>query len=99
MVMCTNWQKQGNSPSKVREFLQSKTSYTRLSQATSKFKSMRAFARFKDPIWCMDLAYVDKLAKNNNDVKYLLVRQDLFDRTVDAKAMKTKDSKETVKTF
>ena len=60
---------------------------------------MRAFARFKNEIWCMDLAYVDKLAKDNNGVKYLLVRQDLFDRTVDAKGMKKKDSKETVKTF
>ena len=60
---------------------------------------MRAFARFKNEIWCMDLAYLDKLAKDNNAVKYLLVRQDLFDRTVDAKGMKTKDSKETVKTF
>ena len=26
----------------------------------------------------MDLVYVDKLAKDNNGVKYLLVRQDLF---------------------
>ena len=60
---------------------------------------MRAFARFKGELWCMDLAYVDKLAKDNNGVKYLLVRQDLFDRTVDAKRMKTKDSNETVKTF
>ena len=47
----------------------------------------------------MDLAFVDKLAKDNNGVKYLLVRQDMFDRTVDAKRMKTKDSKETVKIF
>ena len=47
----------------------------------------------------MDLAYVDKLAKANNGVKYLLVRQDLFDRTVDAKGMKTKDWKETVPAF
>ena len=38
----------------------------------------------------MDLAYVDKLAKDNKGVKYLLVRQDLFDRTVDAKGMKIK---------
>ena len=29
----------------------------------------------------------------------MLVRQDMFDRTVDAKGMKTKDSKETVKMF
>ena len=47
----------------------------------------------------MDLAYVDKLAKENNGVKYILVRQDLFDRTVNAKGMKTKDSQETVKAF
>ena len=87
------------SPLKVREFLHPKTSYTRFTQATRKFKRMRAFARFKNEIWCMDLAYVDKLAKDNNGVKYLLVRQDLFDRTVDAKGMKTKDSKETIKTF
>ena len=60
---------------------------------------MKAFARFENEIWCMDLAYVDKLAKDNNGVKYLLVREDLFDRTVDAKGMKTKDSKETVGAF
>ena len=47
----------------------------------------------------MDLAYVDKLAKENNGVKFLLVLQDLFDRTVKAKAMKTTDSQETVKAF
>ena len=47
----------------------------------------------------MDLAHVDKLAKENNGVKYLLLRQDLFDRFVNAKGMKTKDSQETVKAF
>ena len=47
----------------------------------------------------MDLAFVDKLAKDNNGIKYLLVRQDMFDRTVDAKGMTAKDSTETVKTF
>ena len=47
----------------------------------------------------MDLAYVDKLAKDNNGVKYHLVCQDLFDRTVDTKGIKTKDSKETVRAF
>ena len=60
---------------------------------------MKAFARFKNENWCMDLAYVDKLAKDNNGVKYLLVHQDLFDRTVDAKRMKEKLFKETVRAF
>ena len=45
---------------------------------------------------CTDLAYVDELAKQNNGVKFLLFRHDLFVRTVDAKGMKTEDSKETV---
>ena len=47
----------------------------------------------------MELGYVDKLAKDNNGVKYFLVRQDLSDRTVVAKRLKTKDSKETVRAF
>ena len=47
----------------------------------------------------MELAYVDKLAKEKNSEKCLLVRQDLFGRTVDAKGMKTKDFKETVCAF
>ena len=87
------------SVSKMRQFLQSKPSYTKFAPATRKFKRMKAFDRFKKEIWCMDLAYVDKLAKDNNGVKFLVVRQDLFDRTVDAKGMKSKDSKETVRAF
>ena len=67
--------------------------------ATLNFKRMKAFARFKNEYWCMDLAYVDKLAKDKNGVKYLLVRQDLFDRTVVGKGMETKDSRETVRAF
>ena len=85
--------------SKVRQFLHSKDSYTKLTLAARKFKRMTAFAKFRNDIWWMDLAYVDKLPKKNNGVKYLLVRQDLFDRTVNAKGMKTKDSQEIVKAF
>ena len=84
--------------SNVRQFLHSKGS-TKFTLAARKFKRMRAFARFRNEIWCMDLAYVDKLAKEKNGVKYLLVRQDLFNRTVNAKGIKTKDSQETVKVF
>ena len=87
------------SVSKVRQFLHSKPSSTKFTPATRKFKQLKAFAGFKNEIWCLDLAYVDKLAKDNNGVNYLLIRQDLSDRTVDAKGMKTKDSKETVRAF
>ena len=87
------------SVSKVRQSLYSKRSNTKFTPATRKFKLMKAIATSKNEIWCMDLAHVDKLAKDNNGVKYLLVRQDLFDRTVDAKGRKTKDFKETVRAF
>ena len=85
--------------SKVRQFLHSKPSYTKFTLATPKFKKMKAFARFKNEIWCMDLAYIDKLTKDNDGVKYILVLQDMFDRTIDVKGMKTKDSKEMARSF
>ena len=85
--------------SKVRQFLQSKASYTNFTLATRNFKKMRAFARFKNEIWCMHFAYVDKFAKEKNGVMYWIFRQDLFDRSVNAKGMKTKDSQEIVKDF
>ena len=85
--------------SKVRQFLHSKDSFTKFTLAARKLKRMKAFSRFKNEIRCMDLAYRDKLSKENNGGNFLLVRQDLFDRTVNAKGMKTKDSQETVKAF
>ena len=43
------------SVSKVRQYLHSKTSYTKFSSAKQKFKRRKAFKRFKLEIWCMDL--------------------------------------------
>ena len=85
------------SVSKVTQILHSKPSYPKFTLATRKFRQMKAFARFKNETRCLDLAYADKLPKDNKGVKYLLVRQDLFDRTVEAKGMKTKNSKEMVR--
>ena len=56
------------SVSKVRQLVHSKPSYSKFTLATRKFKRMKAFGRFKNEIWCMDLAYVDKLAKDNNGI-------------------------------
>ena len=69
----------------MRQSLHSKRSYTKFTPAVRKFKRMEAFARSETEFWCMDLAYVDKLAKDDNGVKYLLVHQDLLDRSVDGK--------------
>ena len=85
--------------SKVRQFLHSKETHTKFTLAARKFKRIRAFTRIRNETWCMDLAHVDKLAKEINGVKYLLVRQDLFDKTVNATGMKTRASQETVEAF
>ena len=71
--------------SKVKHFLLSEPSYSKCTLATRKFKKKKAFDRFNIEITCINLAHVDKLTTDNNGVKYLLVRRDLFDRTVDAK--------------
>ena len=98
--LCAQLVKASNlSVSKVRQHLHSKPSYTKFTLATRKFKWMKAFTRFKIEISCMDLAYVDKLAKDYNRVKYVLVHQHLFDKTVDAKEMKPKGSTEKVRAF
>ena len=60
---------------------------------------MKTFARFKNDIWCMVQAYVEKLANDNKGLKYLLGPQDLFDRSADAKGMKIKDYTATVRAF
>ena len=92
--------KASNLPvSKMRPFLHSKPYYTKLTPATRKITKMKAFARFKNEIWCLNLAHIDRLAKDDNGVKYSLVRQDLFDRTVDANGTKREDSKEMVRKF
>ena len=54
---------------------------------------MKAIAWFEIEKWCLDLAYVDNIAIDNNGVKFLPVLRDLFDTTVDVKGLKTKDSK------
>ena len=59
---------------------------------------MKAFARLKNGIKCMNLPNDDNLSKGNNGLN-LLVRQDLSDRAVDAQGMKTKSSGEMVRTF
>ena len=92
-----NFVKSSNLPvTKVREFWHSNPSHKKITLATRNFNRFRAFVKFKDDFWCMDLAYIDKLAKDNNGVKYLLVRQDVFDGNVHAKKMKAKDCKRFV---
>ena len=80
----------GLSKKKVEQFLQTKTSYTKFGPPIRRFRRLQAFSKNINEIWCMDLAFVDKLASQNKGIKYLLVAVDVFSRFVRAQTMKTK---------
>ena len=85
--------------SKVGQFSTSKPMYTKFILVMGKFKRLKVFARFKNEIWCMDFAFVDKLAKDNNGVEYIKVCQDLVDGIADAEGIKPKNPKQRVRSF
>ena len=89
----------GYSEKKVKSFLQSKNAYTKFRQATRKFTRLPAFAKYINEIWCLDVAYMDKLARFNNGIKYLLVGIDIFSRFVRVQPMKSKNASDTVTAF
>ena len=94
----------GLSKKKVENFLQTKTSYTKFGTSIRCFRRLQAFSKYINEIWCMDLAFVDKLASQNNcessvRVKYLLVAVDIFSRFVRNQKMKTKYAKDILLSF
>ena len=91
----------GLSKKEVEKFLQTKTSYTKFGPPISSFRRLQAFSKYINEIWCMELAFVDKLASQNNGVKYLLVALflDIFSRFVRVQTMKTKYAKDTLQAF
>ena len=89
----------GLSKKKVEKFLQTKTSYTKFGPPIRPFRRLQAFSKYINEIWCMDLAFVDKLASQNNGVKYLLAAVDIFSRFVRVQTMKTKCAKDTLQAF
>ena len=80
----------GLSKKKVEHFFQTKTSYTKFGPPIRRFRRLQLFSKFINEIWCMDLAFVNKLASQNKGVKYLLVAVDVFSRFVRVQTMKTK---------
>ena len=72
----------GLSKKKVETFLQTKTSLAKFGPPIRCFQKLQAFSKNINEIWCIYLAFVDKLASQNNGVKYLLVAVDTFSRFV-----------------
>ena len=89
----------GLSKKKEEQFLLFKTPYTKFGPLIRRFRRLQAFSTYINDIWCMDLAFGDKLVSQNNGVKYLLVAVDVFSRFVRFQTMKTKYAKDTLQAF
>ena len=89
----------GLSRGKVISFLHTKNSYTKYRQANRHFRRLPAFAKRINEIWCLDLAFMDKLSEFNNGVKYLLICVDVFSRFVRVQPMKSMNSTDAVAAF
>ena len=61
---------------KVPSYLETKPSFTKYRSIQLKFPSLKVFVKDINEIWSLDLGHVDKLAKYNRNIKYLLVAVD-----------------------
>ena len=84
---------------KVRSYLETKPSFTKYRSICLKFPRLRVIVKDINETWSLDLAHVDKLAKYNRDVKYLLVAVDCLSRYLRVEPMKTKYATEAAQAF
>ena len=89
----------GLSWRKVESFLEGKNAHTKYRQFPRSFTRLKVIAYDINEIWSVDVAYVDKLAKYNHGVKYLLVAVDVLSRKLRVQPMRSKTAQETRKAF
>ena len=84
---------------KVQSYLETKPSFTKYRSFRLKFPRLKVFVKDINEIWSLDLAHVDKLAKYNRNIKYLLVAVDCLSRYLLVEPLKTKYATETAEAF
>ena len=88
------------SRKKVKHFLNTEPSYTKYRTVIQKTPRLKVIIYDIDEIWSLDLAFVDKLAQYNHDVKYLLVAVDCMSRYLRVQPfVKSKYSTTTAEAF
>ena len=84
---------------KIKTYLETKSSFTKYRPIRLRFPRLKVIVKDINEIWSVDLAYVDKLAKYNRNVKYLLVAVDCLSRYLRVEPLKTKYATETASAF
>lgn len=84
---------------KVELYLSTQNAHTKYKTPRRKFSRLKVIAFRINEIWSVDLAYVDKLAKYNRNVKYLLIAVDVLSRYLRVEPLKNKTSEETANAF
>ena len=84
---------------KVKTYLETKPSFRKNQPIHLRFPNHKATVKDINEIWSVDLAYVDKLAKYNRNVKYLLVAVDCLSRYLRVEPLKTTYATETALAF
>ena len=84
---------------KVQSYLESKPSFTKYRSIRLKFPRLKVFVKDINEIWFLDLAHVDKLAKFNRNIKYLLVAVVCLSRYLRVEPLKTKYATEAAEAF
>ena len=87
------------SMKKVKMYLETKPSFTKYRARRLRFPRLKVIVNDLNEIWSVDLAFVDKLAKYNSGVKYLLVAVDCLSRYLRLEPLKTKYATETAEAF
>ena len=87
------------SMKKIKMYLETKPSFNKYRSRRLRFPRLKVVVNDINEIWSVDLAYVDKLAKYNGGVKYLLVAVDCLSRYLRVEPLKTKYATETAQVF
>ena len=87
------------SRKKVKQFLHTEPAFTKYRTVIRKTPRLKFIVYNIDEIWSLDLAFVDKLAQYNHDVKYLLVAVDCMSRYLRVQPLKSKYATTTAEAF
>ena len=84
---------------KVKLFLEGKNAHTQHKNYRKNIPILKVIAYDINEIWSLDFAHVDKLAKENRDVKFLLVAVDCLSRYLRVEPLKSKYATTTADAF